>query len=375
MRGIRTTLAASLLLASPVLAEEGAPPPATAGDPTAAHSGPDAPDALARWNDLQDQFLRLLKGSSAPRTAQQRSDLWNEILGLHPLPRADVQAAVLDRHADLLRMLEGRLRTSLRSAGLDGETPALGRRRTEALVLIMDERAYPYPDTEPHKGQVQAQVDARVATVEQAWSRLESVDGLLRDRGMAGAAASLAEIEGYAARCEPRPARALRDLMTAPYGDTDPEAHRALLIEADRVGKANQLRAREIGLAAEEIACITVTNAYRVRMGRAPLEIDPHLVDAARRHSADMLSAGYFSHTGRDGSSPADRALRAGYEGGMTGENIAQGQRSGADAFRAWQHSSGHHRNMLDDDYALIGVGLSGDHWTMLLGTPIPPPR
>ena len=55
---------------------------------------------------------------------------------------------------------------------------------------------------------------------------------------------------------------------------------------------------------------------------RQPLAPNQTLNVGAERHSRDMLTQNYFSHTGRDGSSPTQRVERLGYDG-VAAENIA----------------------------------------------------
>ena len=55
-----------------------------------------------------------------------------------------------------------------------------------------------------------------------------------------------------------------------------------------------------------------------------PLSLDTNLRAAARAHSADMGTNGYFSHTSQDGTTFSQRIWNLGYSGGFpVGENIA----------------------------------------------------
>ena len=67
-----------------------------------------------------------------------------------------------------------------------------------------------------------------------------------------------------------------------------------------------------------------------------PLQWHGVLVAAAARHSQDMASHNFFSHTGSDNSSPAQRVTDAGYGWHLVAENIAAGcgdQLPAADTF------------------------------------------
>ena len=71
-------------------------------------------------------------------------------------------------------------------------------------------------------------------------------------------------------------------------------------------------------------------NEYRIMMGRAPVKIDERLVRAARGHSIEMRTKGYFAHESATPGheSPGKRCALQGYSGGV-GENIAKGMGTG----------------------------------------------
>lgn len=126
--------------------------------------------------------------------------------------------------------------------------------------------------------------------------------------------------------------------------------------------------------AAFENTVIELTNAERVQAGCPALRLDTRLRLAARRHSADMARYGYFSHTGRDGSSPGDRIAAAGYPSNVGwAENIAFGYSTPQAVVAAWMRSEGHRRNILNCRLAAIGVGVAPDsrgrlYWTQVFG-------
>ncbi|MBI2895302.1 MAG: CAP domain-containing protein [Deltaproteobacteria bacterium] len=111
------------------------------------------------------------------------------------------------------------------------------------------------------------------------------------------------------------------------------------------------------GLDAEERAFLDLLNQYRRDNGLGELVATLTLNTAADRHAFDMASNDWFDHTGSDGSSPSDRCAWAGYPGGC-GENLAAGYQTARDAFEGWRSSPGHNANMLESDYAAVGVAL-----------------
>ena len=62
-----------------------------------------------------------------------------------------------------------------------------------------------------------------------------------------------------------------------------------------------------------------------------PLSMSPVLASAAAAHARDMAEHGELTHTGSDGSQPAERITRAGYPWRASGENVAAVQQD-ADA-------------------------------------------
>jgi uncharacterized protein YkwD len=104
---------------------------------------------------------------------------------------------------------------------------------------------------------------------------------------------------------------------------------------------------------------------------RQPLAWNDALAKAAQVHSDDMASNGFQSHTGSDGSSPADRIAREGYEDSIrTAENAFAYSESIDQAIQAFVidwgvADKGHRRNILepdndgDDSFKEIGIGVT----------------
>ncbi len=88
-----------------------------------------------------------------------------------------------------------------------------------------------------------------------------------------------------------------------------------------------------------------------------PLTMNPALRCAARVHSKDMADRAFFDHTNPDGEDPFVRMERAGYSYFTAGENIAAGQPTPSDVMQGWMDSPGHCRNIMNPDFAEIGIG------------------
>jgi uncharacterized protein YkwD len=116
---------------------------------------------------------------------------------------------------------------------------------------------------------------------------------------------------------------------------------------------------------------LEIVNAERKKAGCSPLALNAKLTAAAQAHSKDMADHSNMSHTGSDGSSPADRITRAGYTWSSYGENVAYGYSTPESVMAGWMASAGHKRNILDCNFKDIGIGLAqpGSYWTQDFGT------
>jgi uncharacterized protein YkwD len=101
-----------------------------------------------------------------------------------------------------------------------------------------------------------------------------------------------------------------------------------------------------------------------------PLEWNAKLEYAATKHSQEMQSHNYFSHTGKNGSSPSARVTQAGYIWRATGENIASGYRNERDVIAGWIQSVTHCKNIMSANFTEVGVGRAGNYWTQVFGAP-----
>ncbi len=108
----------------------------------------------------------------------------------------------------------------------------------------------------------------------------------------------------------------------------------------------------------------------------SPLEMNERLTLSARLHSLDMARQDYFEHTSLDARQPDDRMRDAGFVGAHpTGENIAAGNRTAAEAVEAFMGSPGHCRNIMEPAYRVVGFGYAyepgssyGHYWTQNFG-------
>jgi len=89
-----------------------------------------------------------------------------------------------------------------------------------------------------------------------------------------------------------------------------------------------------------------------------PLAMSAVLTSAAAAHARDMARHGELTHTDSDGSHPADRITRAGYNWKATGENVASGQRDADAVVAAWLASPGHCANIMEPSFTEMGIAF-----------------
>lgn len=107
-----------------------------------------------------------------------------------------------------------------------------------------------------------------------------------------------------------------------------------------------------------------------------PLKLSPLLSRAALAHAKDMSANKLFEHRGSDGSMPADRVLRAGYNWVSVGENIAEGAANAEVVVQGWIKSPGHCANIMSAQYEEMGLAYFTDfahkgdiYWAQTFGT------
>lgn len=130
----------------------------------------------------------------------------------------------------------------------------------------------------------------------------------------------------------------------------------------------------EFKVSAEEQGVIDLTNAER-KGAETPLpalKMNPKLMDAARKHAANMAAQEKMDHV-LDGKNPADRADAAGYKYQSLGENVAAGQTTPKQVVKGWMNSPPHRENILKDDYTEIGVAVAKGkdgmlYWVQVFG-------
>lgn len=92
-----------------------------------------------------------------------------------------------------------------------------------------------------------------------------------------------------------------------------------------------------------------------------PLAINSHLTKAAQGHADWMAERGRMTHRQGGGNTIASRITSSGYSWRGCGENIAKYYSSPEEVMVVWMNSSGHRRNIKNESFRDIGVGVAKD--------------
>lgn len=111
------------------------------------------------------------------------------------------------------------------------------------------------------------------------------------------------------------------------------------------------------GLTADEKQMLSLVNKERTSRGVGALQSNLELAKVARVKAKDMIDKGYFSHTSPTYGSPFDMMRQFGIRFGYAGENLA-GAPTVSSAHTNLMNSSGHRRNILNDNFDEVGIGV-----------------
>lgn len=118
---------------------------------------------------------------------------------------------------------------------------------------------------------------------------------------------------------------------------------------------------------------VDALNAFRAAQGLAPVTLSARLTAAAATHARDMSVQRRAWHFGSDGTSPADRAARAGYAGLVLGENISESFDDEIDVLQSWLSDPVTRRVMAAPEADTVGIAFYQEPsgklwWVQILG-------
>lgn len=106
-----------------------------------------------------------------------------------------------------------------------------------------------------------------------------------------------------------------------------------------------------------EAQMLELVNEERAEAGLKPLTMDAELTKVARKHSADMLARGYFSHYSPEGKDAFDRLRAEKIAFLLAGENLAFAPTVKI-AHTGLMNSPGHRANILRPQFRKVGIGI-----------------
>lgn len=175
--------------------------------------------------------------------------------------------------------------------------------------------------------------------------------------------------------------RSIQSAGSTAYTIGDPTSEEQLILEWINRARANPAaegeRLREAtdlqiikSYVSLEVNLDLMVSQFKAIAFAPPLAMNAKLVEAARRHSRDMLTVPQ-GHIGSDGSTPGTRVTEAGYLWTFVGENVYSGAESiwhGHAAFQVdWggdastggmQTPPGHREAIHDPDFREVGIGV-----------------
>lgn len=114
-------------------------------------------------------------------------------------------------------------------------------------------------------------------------------------------------------------------------------------------------------------------NALRAAGRLSPVTLDPNLIASAATHARDMSVQNRPWLFGSDGSSPLDRARRAGFTGPLLGEMISESYETELETLAAWMQDQDTRSVILDPSAQRIGFAWYQEPagklwWTLSVG-------
>ena len=224
--------------------------------------------------------------------------------------------------------------------------------------------------------------DARLDRAAAALAAGKDLNEALQSADYRATQAALLEASGNAASIERVLAeKGCKDILEAAYRDIgfaqDGRTSR-ILLAVPRVAPA----ADAASVNARVLVLVNEARRQKRRCGfkrfepSPPLAASATLQRAAKVQADDMARRGVMEHAGGDGSTPAERAMSAGYAWRTIGENVAAGQSTPEQVVAEWLGSARHCANIMSADYTEMGVAVAssarGVYWAQVFGAPAP---
>ena len=109
-------------------------------------------------------------------------------------------------------------------------------------------------------------------------------------------------------------------------------------------------------------------NTTRISLGLGALRLDQTLTVASEMHSGDMHFQNYYSHRSADGTTYAERAKSAGFNGKSLGECLFRASSDPDAAYKSWWYNDSQRLILLSTTSNAVGVGNAQNYWTLNTG-------
>ena len=116
---------------------------------------------------------------------------------------------------------------------------------------------------------------------------------------------------------------------------------------------------------------LELINSHRVIHGLPPLNKNTDLMEIAQGHAEELSKRQSLSHASPESGTLTTRVRKRGLAPALVAENLANASSPEA-AFRSFQGSPGHARNLLIDDLTDVGVGHIGRYFVVTLASILP---
>jgi uncharacterized protein YkwD len=147
-----------------------------------------------------------------------------------------------------------------------------------------------------------------------------------------------------------------------------------MLLSIDSVAAQTKPAKPELKLSELEQGVIDLTNEARKKAKLKPVEANPLLFAAARKHAANMAKHDKLEND-FDNVTLADRVQIEKYHFSHIGSNIAMGQRTAKQVVDGWMKNESFRETLLTPAFTEIGVGVEKNakgqlYWTQVFGAP-----
>ena len=161
-------------------------------------------------------------------------------------------------------------------------------------------------------------------------------------------------------------------MLTVPFlaACVDPLPEEPVRTDGRRIVPASELA----DVAAVQLRHLDSLNALRLSRSAQPLVYSQALNSAALTHARDMSLQQRAWHFGSDRSNPQSRAVRAGYQGLILGENIAEAFEGEFDTLQNWLNDPVTAAMILNRQARTFGFGWFREEsgkiwWVQMFGT------